>query len=186
MSKRCLKHAMRMVRASGFLLVLATGAAEAEEGRPGPDGIVPPPKPDLTCRVSAYLDSLRGTAVTEGEVVEFTGTRKVFYVIHVKNLGTGKAPACQASDTPYVSYPDRVESVGLYRDVPALSPGEEVALPFREVAVTAGGAVYLTGAADGQMKVAESNEANNVCTLSFTTKAALKRPAGGATRSKDN
>jgi subtilase family serine protease len=184
MSKRCLEHVMRMASASGFLLVLATGVVEAEEAKPGPDGTVSPPKPDLTCRVSAYLDGLRGTAVTEGQVVQFTGTRKVFYVIHIKNSGAGKAPASQASDTPYVSYPDRVESIGVYRDVPALSPGEEVALPFREVAVTAGGAVYLTGATDGQMKVAESNETNNACTLSFTTKVAMRRPSGSASRSK--
>jgi len=103
MGKRCLKH-VRIASASGLLLLLATGAVEAEQAPPGPgNNVVPPPQPDLTCTISVYLDSLRGTPVTQGQVILFTGTRKVFYLIHAKNAGTSKALASQTEDHPQIS-----------------------------------------------------------------------------------
>jgi len=170
MGKRCLKR-IRSATVSGFLLVLATGAVQAEQAQPGPS-TAPTGKPDLTCRVSAFVDSLQGAPIVDGQTINIVGgTRKVVYIIYAKNAGAGRAPSSVTWDLQSIRKgSERVSEGSTRRVVPTLSPGEEVALPLSDITFRPGHTILLKGTMDGPGEVSESKEDNNECTISFTGK----------------
>jgi hypothetical protein len=182
MAIRCLKSA-RTAMAFGFLLVLATGAVQAEQSQPGPGTTTPSkPKSDLTCGIAAFVGTAQGAPVVDGQTISVVGeTRKVVYIVYAKNTGTGRAAPSTAWDAFTVSNSGgQLRAGSTPRSVQALDPGEDAALPQSEITFRAGQTVLLRATMDGPAQVSESREDNNQCTLTFTGRGVSVPKTGSA------